>query len=420
MRLRAEKIVDVVHERAAGMDISKTDAKVCVRVPSLRQGFFTKTVTTYGATTNEVLRLRADLEVAGVTVVVMEATGDYWKPFFFVLAETLNVELVNAKQARNIPGRKTDVSDATWLAELAAHGLLRASFVPPEPVRELRDLTRARTNLTEERTREFSRMEKGLEASGIKLSSVVSTLATVSSRRILDALVAGERDPRVLAGLAHVSMVKKSAQLVEALTGRFNDHHAFMVRLHLGRIDHIESTIAEIDARIEDIIGPFRIARELLATIPGISEATAIKILAEIGTDMSAFPTSGHLASWAGVCPGQNESAGRVKSTATRPGNRHLKAALGIAALSVSRSKTTYLAVKYRRIRSRTGALKAVVALEHTLLVIIWNMLKNGVAYEELGPDHYAQKNPARTRNKALNQLKSLGYDVQLTPRAAA
>jgi len=412
--------MEVVHERAAGMDISKTDAKVCVRVPSTRKGVFTKSVTTYGATTNEVLRLRGDLENAGVSVVVMEATGDYWKPFFFVLAETLNVELVNATQARNIPGRKTDVSDATWLAELAAHGLLRASFVPPEPVRELRDLTRTRTALSQERTREYSRMEKELEAAGIKLSSVASTLTTLSSRRILDALVAGERDPHVLAGLAHTSMIKKSAQLVEALTGRFTAHHAFMTKLHLDRIDQIDRSVAAIDARIEDTIAPFQLARELIAEIPGISARTAMTILAEIGTDMSVFPTAGHLASWAGVCPGQNESAGRVKSSTTRQGNRHLKGALGIAALSISRSNTTYLAVKYRRLRSHTGPLKAIVALEHTLLVIIWNMLNNGVAYEELGPDYYAKKNPDRARADALRKLNTLGFDVQLTPRAAA
>lgn len=413
--------MDVVHERAAGMDISKRDVKVCVRVPDeAKPGRFVSRVETYGSTTNEVLRLRADLETAGVSIVVMEATGDYWKPFLFVLAETLNVELVNAKQARNIPGRKTDVSDARWLAELAAHDLLRASFVPPEEVRQLRDLTRTRSTLTQERTREYSRMEKGLEASGIKLSSVASTLGTKSSRAILEALVAGERDPHQLASLAHASMVKKADQLVEALTGRFNDHHAFMVKLHLDRIDQIEVTMIAVDERIEVIIGPFAIARELLATIPGISPRTAVTILAEIGTDMSVFPTASHLASWAGVCPGQNESAGRIKSTATRDGNRHLKAALGIAALSISRSKDTYLATKYRRIRANAGALKAVVAIEHTLLVIIWNMLHDGVAYDELGADYYEKRNPQKARNNAIKRLNNLGWDVELIPRTAA
>lgn len=408
--------MDIVHERAAGMDISKRDAKVCIRVPGSRAGTFTKSVTTYGATTNEILRLRHDLDNAAVNVVVMEATGDYWKPFYFILAETLNVELVNARQARNIPGRKTDVSDAMWLAELAAHGLLRASFVPPEAIRQLRDLTRTRSNLTHERTREFSRLEKGLEDSNIKLSSVASSLGTQSARTILDALVSGQRDPHVLASLAHSSMVKKSAALVEALTGRFTDHHAFMVKLHLDRIDQITATVAALDTRIDAVMEPFQLARELLMTIPGISKNVANVIIAEAGVDMNVFATAGHLASWAGVCPGQNESAGRVKSTQTRPGNRYLKAALGIASLSVTRSKTTYLAVKYRRIQSHAGAMRAVVALQHTLLVIVWNMLHDGVVYEELGIDHYDRTNPERAKKRLLRRMESLGFEPTLTP----
>lgn len=409
-------MMDSVHDRVAGIDISKRDAKVCIRIPGARAGTFSKTVTTYGATTNEILRLRHALEAAAVTVVVMEATGDYWKPFFFVLDETLNVELVNAKQARNIPGRKTDVSDATWLAELAAHNLLRASFIPPERIRQLRDLTRLRANLIHERTREYARMEKGLESSNIKLSSVTSTLSTVSARRILDALVAGQRDPQILASLAHASMIKKSAALVEALTGRFTEHHAFMVKVHLDRIDQIDATMTALDARIDAVMKPFALARELLMTIPGISKNAANTVIAEAGADMTIFPTAGHLASWAGVCPGQNESAGHISSAHTRPGNHYLKASLGIAALSISRSKTTYLAVKYRRIQSRAGAMRAVVALENTLLVIMWNMLTRGVAYEELGIDHYDRTNPERAKQRLLSRMESLGFQPVLTP----
>lgn len=376
-------------------------------------------MTTYGATTNEIVRLRRDLEAASVTVVVMEATGDYWKPFYFLLAESLNVQLVNAKAARNIPGRKSDVSDATWLAELAAHNLLRASFVPPEPIRQLRDLTRTRSNLTHERTREYARLEKGLEDSSIKLSSVVSTLSTQSARSILDALISGERDPQTLASLAHASMGRKSAALVEALTGRFTDHHAFMVQLHLDRIDQIEATLAALDARIDTVMEPFALARELLMTVPGISKNVANVIIAEAGVDMNVFDTAGHLASWAGVCPSQNESAGRIKSTQTRPGDHYLKAALGIAALAVSRSKTTYLAVKYRRIQSHAGALRAVVALQHTLLVIVWNMLHDGVAYDELGIDHYDKTNPERAKKRLQRRMVSLGFEPKLTPISA-
>jgi transposase len=412
-------MVDIVHERAAGMDISKRDAKVCIRMPGTRARTSSRTVATYGATTNEIMRLRRDLEAAAVTVVVMEATGDYWKPFYFLLAESLNVQLVNAKAARNIPGRKSDVSDATWLAELAAHNLLRASFVPPEPIRQLRDLTRTRSNLTHERTREFSRLEKALEDSGIKLSSVVSTLGTQSARNILDALVSGERDPQALASLAHASMGRKSAALVEALTGRFTDHHAFMVQLHLDRIDQIEATLAALDTRIDMVMEPFSLARELLMTVPGISKNVANVIIAEAGVDMSVFDTAGHLASWAGVCPSQNESAGRIKSTQTRPGDHYLKAALGIAALAVSRSKTTYLAVKYRRIQSHAGALRAVVALQHTLLVIVWNMLHDGVAYDELGIDHYDKTNPERAKKRLQRRMLSLGFEPNLIPISA-
>ena len=412
--------MDIVHDRAAGIDISKRDAKVCIRIPGSHTGTFSKTVTTYGATTNEILRLRHDLEVAAVTVVVMEATGDYWKPFFFLLDETLNVELVNAKQARNIPGRKTDVSDATWLAELAAHNLLRASFIPPEQIRQLRDLTRLRANLIHERTREYARMEKGLEGSNIKLSSVTSTLSTVSARRILDGLVAGQRDPQILASLAHASMIKKSAALVEALTGRFTDHHAFMLKVHLDRIDQIDATMTALDTRIDAVMEPFQLARELLMTIPGISKNVANTLIAEAGVDMAVFPTAGHLASWAGVCPGQNESAGHISSTHTRPGNHYLKASLGIAALSISRSKTTYLAVKYRRIQSRAGAMRAVVALENTLLVIMWNMLTNSVAYEELSIDHYDRTNPERAKQRLLRRMESLGFQPVLTPLPTA
>lgn len=412
--------IDVLHERCAGMDISKSDAKVCIRFPGDKRGF-KQTIETYGATSGEVLRLRRDLEAAQVSLVVMEATGDYWKPFFFPLAETLNVELINAKQAKNIPGRKTDVSDAAWLAKLAAHGLLRASFVPDEPIRQLRDLTRARSALAQEQVREFARLEKTLEDTGIKLSLKASSLTTQSSRKILDALVAGDRDPAALAELATRKMREDMPALLDALSGRFTEHHAFMVRLRLDRIDELTRNVAVLDARIDEVIAPFRDARELLTTIPGISLTVAAVIIAETGATMAPFPTPGHLASWAGVSPGQNESAGRVKSTRTRPGNRHLKGALGIAAMAASRSKHTYLAVKYRRIQARTGrrSLKALVAIEHTILVAVWNMLTTGEAWHELGTDYYDHRNPDQLKRRALRSLRGLGYDVELTPAAA-
>lgn len=413
--------MDVLHERCAGMDISKKDAKVCVRIPSKRKGQFKNTVTTYGATTNEVLRLRQDLQESKVTLVVMEATGDYWKPFFFVLQESLNVELVNPRLAKGIPGRKTDVSDSKWLAELASYGLLRPSYVPKEQIRQLRDLTRTRKNLADERNREFARIDKGLQDAGIKLSTVASHLTTVSSRRILDALVAGERDPRVLSSLIYSTMKAKTPEFVEALTGRFTDHHAFMLKVHLDTIDYLDAAIKTLEDRIEEVTEPFQTARDALTMIPGISTTVANAIIAEVGATMDAFPDAAHLASWAGVCPGQNESAGRVKSTKTRPGNRHLKANLGIAAIAISHSKDNHLHTKYWRLVAHRGRLKALVAIQHALLVIIWNMLHDGVAYTELGGDYYTTRiNPERVKNRALRQLANLGFNVTLTPAEAA
>ena len=321
--------MDIVHQRAAGLDISKRDAKVCLRVPGTRGGTFTSSVTTWSAPTGQILALRDFLEREYVTTVVMEATSDYWKPFFYLLEETLPVMLVNAKAARNIPGRKSDVSDAVWLAQLGAHGLLRASFVPPEPIRELRDLTRARAVATRDRAREIQRLEKFLEGSGIKLSSVVSDLTGVSSRSMLEALIRGERNPEVLAGLAKGTLKSKIPELIDALTGRFKEHHAFMARLHLDQIDAHSCIIDQLTGRIEEAIDPFRAAREFLATVPGVSLKIADVIIAETGADMSRFETPGRLASWAGVCPGSNESAGRIKSAHILPGNKYLKAVLG-------------------------------------------------------------------------------------------
>lgn len=411
--------MDIVHERSVGIDISKRDAKVCVRSPGNARGEYISTVTTWGATTNQILDLKGFLEEQHVSTVVMEATSDYWKPFYYVLEATLPVMLVNARHAKNLPGRKTDVSDAAWLAQLAAHGLLRPSFVPPEPIRELRDLTRSRAIAVGDRTKEIQRLEKFLESSGLKLSAIVSDLTGASSRAMLEALILGERDPQVLAQFAQRRMRPKIPQLVEALTGRFSDHHAFIVRLHLDQIDQHTKAIDALTERIGTVMAPFRPAREALTSIPGVSVLVADVIIAETGADMSVFPTAAHLASWAGVCPGSNESAGRVKSTKTMPGNKHLKAALGIAAMSAARSKDTYLSVKYKRIAARRGPIKAVVAIEHVILTATWNMLINGEVYQDPGADYYLKRDPQQAKARALRQLKSLGFDVTLTPTAA-
>lgn len=412
--------MDIVHQRAAGLDISKRDAKVCLRVPGTRVGTFTSSVSTWSATTGQILALRDFLEREHVTTVVMEATSDYWKPFFYLLEETLPVMLVNAKAARNIPGRKTDVSDAAWLAQLGAHGLLRASFVPPEPIRELRDLTRTRAVATRDRTREIQRLEKFLEGSGIKLSSIVSDLTGVSSRSMLEALIQGERNPEVLAGLAKGTLKSRIPELIDALTGRFKEHHAFIARLHLDQIDAHSRIIDQLTTRLEKAMEPFRAVREFLATIPGVSLKIADVIIAETGADMSRFETPGRLASWAGVCPGSSESAGRIKSAHILPGNKYLKAVLGTAALSASRSRNTYLAAKYRRTAARRGPMKAIVAVAHSILNAVWHLLADGECYADPGADHFTRLDPIKAKNNAIKKLNSLGFEVTITPATAA
>uniref|UniRef100_UPI003D923351 IS110 family transposase n=1 Tax=Gordonia sp. B7-2 TaxID=3420932 RepID=UPI003D923351 len=412
--------MEVMHECCAGLDISKKDAKVCIRVarPGKKP---IETITTWAAMTRDIVALREHLLAAQVTCVSMEATSSYWKPFYYLLEDSgFELVLANAADVKNMPGRKTDVSDATWLAQLTAHGLVRPAFVPPPPIRQLRDLTRTRTAITRERTREVQRLEKLLEDAGIKLSVVVSDITGVSSRAILRSMVAGERDPKVLADLSVRQLRRKIPSLIPALEGRFSDHHAFLVGFHLDLIATLDERIALITERIEEAMAPFRAVRELLIEIPGISTGTADVIIAETGGDMSVFPSADHLASWAGVAPGHHESAGRRKSGKTRHGNRYLKGALGAAVLSIARHPGTALHAKYKRLANSTNPQKAIVALERTLLTIIWTMLTNNVAYIEHGPDYYQRRNPERTMRNAVRALESLGLDVTITPREVA
>ena len=408
--------MEVVHARCAGLDVSKKDAKVCVRVAGAGRRKTVETVTTWSSMTSGVLALRDHLAAERVTCVVMEATGDYWKPFYYLLEDLPGVEvmLVNARHVKNLPGRKTDVNDATWLAQLGAHGLVRGSFVPPEPIRQLRDLTRARTAITRERGREVQRLEKLLEDAGIKLSAVASDIVGVSGRAMLEALIAGDRDPAALADLAKRRMRVKIPELTEALQGRFGAHHAFLARVHLDLIDQHTQAIAQLTARIEEVIEPFRAFRELISTIPGISTLTADVIVAETGADMSRFPTAKHLASWAGTTPGNNESAGKVKSSTTRPGNPYLQGALGAAALSCAQNPHTYLGARYRRIAARRGPMKANVAIQHSMLIAIWHMGTTGALYDDPGADYFNQLHPDRTKQRAIAQLQALGYTVTL------
>jgi transposase len=412
--------VEVVHRRCAGIDISKKDAKVCVRVQGSGRRATTASVTTWGAMSNEIMALREHLVAEKVTCVVMESTGDYWKPFYYLLEDAVNVMLVNPRDARNRPGRKTDVSDAAWLADLGAHGLLRASLVPPPPIRRLRDLTRARTDLNRDRVRQIHRLEKILQDAGIKLSSVATDIMGQSSRAMLEALIEGKTDPAELADLAKRRLRSKIPALTEALRGRFTAHHGYLIRMHLNLIDSYTTALRDLDTKIIDALSPsLAAARDRLCSIPGWSTTVAEVFLAETGGDMTAFPTAGHLASWAGVCPGANESAGRVKSTKTREGNRNLKGALGIAALSATRSRDTYFAAKYRRICAHRGPMKALVAVERAMVVAAHGMLTNGDFYRDPGANYFTARRPGSIKANAIRQLQALGYAVTLEPATA-
>lgn len=408
--------MEVVHPRCAGMDISKKDAKVCVRLAGAGRRKTVETVTTWGSMTSQILALREHLAAEQVTCVVMEATGDYWKPFYYLLEDLPGVEvmLVNARHVKTVPGRKTDVADATWLAQLGAHGLVKASFVPPEPIRQLRDLTRARTAITRERAREAQRLEKLLEDSGIKLSAVASDILGVSGRLMLNALIAGDHDPVVLADLAKRRLRNKIPELIEALNGRFTEHHAFLAQVHLDLIDRHTDAIDQLTARIEVMIEPFQGFHDLICTIPGISTITADVIVAETGADMTRFPTAKHLASWAGTTPGNNESAGKVKSSRSRPGNPYLQGALGAAAMTCAQNPRTYYGARYRRIASRRGPKKANVAIQHSMLIAIWHMGTTGTLYDDPGADYFTRLHPGRAKKRAVHQLEAMGYRVTL------
>lgn len=409
--------VDVLHDRCAALDVSKKDVKVCLRTPGARRNERHTEVRTFSTMTNPLLAMRDWLVAEQVTLVVMEATGDYWRSPYYLLEDALNVVLINANQAKALPGRKTDVADSVWLASLAECGLLRASFVPPEPIRQLRDLTRYRSVLTAERTREASRLEKELEDAGIKLSIVATDILGVSGRAMLEALIGGERNAEILADMARGRMRPKIPDLVQAMIGRFGDHHTFLCRMHLDRIDALTRDIAALSTRIESVMSPFRDVLRRLDTIPGVNQTVAEVIIAETGADMSRFPTAGHLASWAGVCPGNHESGGRRKTGKTRKGDHWLTASLGVAVLAAGRGKDTYLAAQYARFIRRLGnKQKAIVAVEHTMLTAVWHMLSNNTDYQDLGGDHFVRRDPDRERRRAITTLNKLGYTVTLNP----
>jgi transposase len=406
--------MEVVYRRCAGIDIGKGDAKVCVRVQGHGQTPTAVTITTCSSSMPQILKLRARLVSDGVQRVVMESTSDYWRPFFYVLAEKLDVMLVKASDVKAIPGRKSDVSDAEWLADLAAHGLVRASFVPPENQRQLRDLTRARSRLLADRAREVQRLEKELEDACIKLSAVATDLQGVSARLMLQALIEAKDDPAAMADLAIGRMRAKIDQLTEALTGRFTDHHRFMVAFRLKRIDAATADLGQLDARIDELIvdAGFSPARDLLLSVPGLGRHGAEELLAEIGPDMTVFTTPAQLAAWAGVAPGSHESAGKRKNAPTRRGNRYVKRALGIAAKSAARKKTGFLPARFRRLAARRGYQKALVATEHSMIIAIWHMLSNDEYYRDLGSDHYTRRTPNPVIRRRIAELEAAGYTV--------
>jgi transposase len=367
--------------------------------------------------TDELLALRDWLRELGVTHVAMESSGVYWKPVYYVLEDEFELLLVNAQHVKNLPGRKTDMKDAEWLCQLLECGLLRGSYVPPREFRELRDLTRYRKSLISERQRQTNRLHKVLEDAGVKLACVATDVLGVSGRAMLDALIAGTRDPEVLADLARGKLRNKIPELQRALTGRFSGHHALMVGHILVHLDFLEEQIASLTGEIDERLRPFVEKVERLDAIPGVGVLTAQVIIAELGVDMSRFVSHRHVASWVKLCPGNHESAGKRRSGRTGKGNQHLRAALVEAAQAATRTKNTYLRAQYEQIKRRHGHSKAVVAVAHSILIAAYYMLRNNVDYHDLGGDYYARRSdPERLARRLVAQLERLGHKVNLEP----
>jgi transposase len=404
--------MEVLYPRCAGLDVHKDTVVASARLAAGRD--VTVEVQTFPTTTAGLLALSAWLAERGCTHAAMEATGVYWKPVWHVLSDgDLTLILANAAHVKNVPGRKTDVADATWLADLLAHGLVRASFVPDAPTQALRALLRTRKQLVRERASHVLRLQKVLEDANLKLASVLTDITGTSGRAILGALIAGESDPATLAALAHQRVRAPRETLEEALRGRVAPQHRFLLRLHLRQVDALEAAIAEVDEEVEARLAPFRAAVQLLSTIPGVSTLSAEVILAEIGTDMSRFPTSGHLISWAGLCPRNDESAGKRRSTRLRKGAPWLKTTLVQCAWAASRRKASYLQAQFQRLRARRGPKKAICAVAASILTAAWHMLRNGTFYQDLGPDHFSHRAQGNRTARLVKQLTDLGYTVQ-------
>lgn len=410
--------MEVLYPHCAGLDVHKESVVACVR--HMSNGKVTAPVKTFKTTTQELTLLSDWLTAEGATHIAMEATGVYWKPVWNILSDgDFQLVLANAAHVKNVPGRKTDVNDASWLADLMAHGLIKASFVPGEPTQQMRDLLRTRKQFVRERSSHQQRIQKTLEEANIKLDSVISDVLGLSGRRMIEALIAGQTDPQVLASLAHVRIRATAAELEAALRGRVTAHHRFMLQLHLDHLDAVDAAIARIDKEVDQNVEPFRLAVQMLSGIPGVSSLSAEVIVSEIGTDMSRFETEGHLISWAGLCPKNDESAGKRRSTRMKKGAPWLKTTLIQCAWAATRKKDSYLQAQFLRLRSRRGAKKAIGAVAASMLTAAYHMLKYGVLYQDLGAKHFDNRAKGKQVLSLVSRLKNLGFEVAITPMAA-
>ncbi len=408
--------METLHERCAGLDVHKDTVVACVRIATGRSAHHE--LRTFATTTSGLLELHDWLREHAVTHVAMEATGVYWKPVWHLLEDSFVLILANASHIKAVPGRKTDVNDATWIADLLAHGLIRPSFVPPTPIQELRDLTRARKQLVQERTRYLQRIQKVLEDANLKVASYITDLLGKSGRAVLDALVEGYTSPEVLVSLTSGRLKASREELLEALRGRVTKHHRFMLKLHLRQIDQLDSSIGQLEAQARAAIEPFRHRVEQLKTIPGISDTAAHVLLAEIGTDMNVFPSSSHLLSWAGMCPRSDESAGKRRSTRLRHGAPWLKATLIQIAWAATRRKDSYFRALFHRLKARRGPKKAIVAVAASILTTVYHLLRDGTVYQDLGPGHFDGTNRDRAAKSLVRRLQALGFAVEVRPAA--
>jgi transposase len=413
-----EEQMEAIVERCAGLDVHQATVVACLNIGAVATKP-SKQIRTFGTTLCALEELRDWLKANGCTLVAMESTGIYWKPVYAVLEGHFELVVGNAQHIRNVPGRKTDVKDCDWISDLARHGLIAKSFVPPQPIRDLRDLTRYRCKLTQAGSAERNRLLRLLESANIKLSGVASDPFGVSGWAMLEALVDGERSPAEMAQLARGRMRRKLHELERALHGRLEEHHRFLLGIQMRRIETMEADVAELDRRLRAKLAPYSREMSLLQQIPGVDWVTAATIIAEIGVDMSAFVNAAHLASWASMCPGNYESAGKRRGGKTRKGNVHLKTALVLAARAAGKTKGTYLADKYRRLKARRGALRAGVAIGHKILVTAYRMLSGGTDYTDLGDGYLDRLNVRRSAGNLLRRLRQMGYDVQISAKAA-